>query len=362
MVWGDSMLLSRREILTAGAMVLPAICCPPSRAATGAPEERKRLGVGSASYWMLLSAERRRGGPARFADPLGFVQFCHERGAGGVQTRIRVRDKDYVARLRGKLDAYDMFLEGSIRVPKDRADVDRFDAEVRVAKEAGATVLRVAMGGRRYEVYDRADAYQQFADRSFKSLMLAEPIVARHEMRLAIENHKDWRIDQLVEMLKRLDSQHVGICVDTGNSISLLEDPMDVVEAFAPWAYSVHLKDMAVRPYEDGFLLAGVPLGEGLLDLARMVDLLRRARPEVQFSLEMMTRDPLKIPCLTERYWATLSDVPGSQLARTLAMVRDRAAKRPFPRISDLMPKDKLAAEDNNVRRSLAYAREHLDL
>ena len=343
-------------------MVLPALCCPPSRAATDAFKERKKLGVGSASYWMLLSTERRHGGPAQFADPIGFVQFCHERGAGGVQLRIRVRDKDYVARLRGKLEVYDMFLEGSIRVPRDPADVDRFDAEVRVAKEAGATVLRVAMGGRRYEVYVRADAYQQFTERSFRSLMLAEPIVARHEIRLAIENHKDWRINQLVGMLKRLDSEYVGICVDTGNSISLLEDPMEVVEAFAPWAYSVHLKDMAVRPYEDGFLLAGVPLGEGLLDLGRMVGLLGRARPEIQFSLEMMTRDPLKIPCLTEKYWATLSDVPGRQLARTLAMVRDHAAEQPFPRISGLTPKDRLAAEDNNVRRSLAYAREHLDL
>ena len=68
---------------------------------------------------------------------------------------------------------------------------------------------------------------------------------------------------------------------------------------------------MAVAEYDEGFLLAEVPLGEGFLDLPKMIALLREARPDIRFNLEMITRDPLRIPCLTDQYWATSANVPG---------------------------------------------------
>src|SRR5262249_56118979 len=102
--------------------------------------------------------------------------------------------------------------------------------------------------------------------------------------------------------------------------------------------------------------------GEGILDLRKVVAVLRRARPEVQFNLEMITRDPLKVPCLTEKYWATFESLPGRDLARALALARKRAPRRPLPRVSGLTAEQRLAAEEDNVRRSLAYARKHLGL
>ena len=153
-------------------------------------------------------------------------------------------------------------------------------------------------------------------------------MVARHRCLLAVENHKDWRADELLALLKKVGSDSLGVCLDTGNSISLLEDPMEVVEALAPRAFTTHFKDMAVEEYRDGFLLAEVPLGTGFLDLPRVVRVLREARPEIRFNLEMITRDPLKVPCLTDRYWATFADLPG----RTPG---PHALARPRPRSED---------------------------
>src|SRR5262249_52043438 len=152
----------------------------------------------------------------------------------------------------------------------------RFRDEVRTAKDCGATVLRVAiLSGRRYETFATAAEFRRFSEESYESLGLAEPVVARAGVRLAVENHKDWRVDELLGMLKKLGSRHVGVNVDTGNSISLLEDPYEVVEAFAPLAFSTHIKDMGVREYADGFLLSEVPLGTGFLDLKRIIQTLR---------------------------------------------------------------------------------------
>jgi 3-oxoisoapionate decarboxylase len=352
-MWGDVMTGNRRHFLAAAAAL-------PFAHVLAGEDKRKRLGVVQYSYALRLSAER-AAGKTGLSDPLTFLDHCHEIGAGGVQIGIGTRDKEYLAKLRQKLEAHGMDLEGTIRLPKDRADLDRFTAEVRSAREAGAKVLRtVLMGGRRYEQFTDAKGFHDAAERAERSLKLAEPVVAKHDMPLAVENHKDYRTGELLDLLQRVDSRHVGVCVDTGNSIALLEEPLEVVRQLAPRAFTVHLKDMAVAEYEEGFLLAEVPLGEGFLDLPKMVHLLREAKADIRFNLEMITRDPLRVPCLTDKYWATAADVSGRRLARTLARVRKH--KQMLPRISGRSQKEQLALEEENVRKSLAYAQKRLEL
>ena len=188
-------------------------------------------------------------------------------------------------------------------------------------------------------------------------------MVARHGIRLAVENHKDWRADELIAVLKRVGNDHVGVCLDTGNSIALLEDPMEVVEALAPRAFTTHFKDMGLEEYREGFLLAEVPLGTGVLDLPRVVRVVRAARPEIRLNLEMITRDPLKVPCLTEGYWATFPDLPGAApRPRSLARPRPSAERSLCRASARCLATEQLRAEDENVRRCLAFARDQLGL
>src|SRR2546423_7970058 len=317
--------ITRRQMLGLLAGAAPALCA--ARSVFGADSAgRKHLGVCSYSYNLHWKAAREGHPKARFKDPFEFLEYCHQLGAGGVQVAIGSRDAGPNARLRAKAEAWGMYVEGELSLPKDESDVSRFAAEIRAAREAGAQVVRTAMlGGRRYETFDSLEAYQRFAERSWHWLTLAEPVLKQHGMRLAIENHKDRRVHELLDLLKRISSEYVGVCVDTGNNIALLEDPTEAVEALAPFAFSTHLKDMAVQEYEDGFLLSEVPLGDGFLDLKKMVALLQNANAKIQFNLEMITRDPLKIPCLSPKYWATMKTVPAPDLATRLAMVRRNA-------------------------------------
>lgn len=347
------MFLTRRELLASCAALAPSLA-----AAHRLPEpERQRLGIAEYSFGQRLAADRAAGGG--ITDPIAMLDYCHDLGAGGVQLAIGSRDQEYTTRLRARAEKHGMFVEGSLRTPRDRADVERFTREVAAAREAGARVLRTVLtSGRRYEAYPSAEAFKQATERAYQMLTLAEPIVARADMRLAVENHKDWRAPEFANLLKRIDSRHVGICVDTGNSIALLEDPLEVIEAYAPWAFSVHIKDMAVAEYEDGFLLSEVPLGEGFLDLSKIVTTLRRSRPEVHFNLEMITRDPLKVPCLTPRYWATMESLPARELARMLALVRKH--KQNLPQVSQLARTEQIGLEEKNVRKCLAYFGQNL--
>jgi sugar phosphate isomerase/epimerase len=314
---------------------------------------RTDLGVLLYSFGIRSRAEK------TLADPLTFLAFCHERGAAGVQMALGRRDEKDAAKVRRRGDELGMYVEGTIRAPAGKEDVERFDAEIRAAKACGADVLRTVMlGGRRYETFSRAEEYERFAKNALASLQLAEPVVRRHRVKLAVENHKDYRVEELLEALRTVGSEHVGVCVDTGNNMALLEEPAHVVEALAKHAFSVHLKDMGVEEYADGFLLSEVPLGEGILDLKGMIAALRKANPKVRLNLEMITRDPLKIPCLTEKYWATLGKVPGRDLGRMLALVRRHAKK--LPRITALPGAKQTEAEEENVRRSFDHARKEL--
>lgn len=117
---------------------------------------------------------------------------------------------------------------------------------------------------------------------------------------------------------------------------------------------------MGVEAYEAGFLLAEVPFGEGCLDLEGVVDAIRTARPEVPLTLEMITGDPLKIPCLRDEYWTTMGRVPGRDLAATLRNVRNH--EKPLQRIEQRPLDERLGIEEDNNIACLEYGTRHLGL
>ena len=347
--------MRRREALrTLAALSLGAT------AAAGERTARQPLGLVIHSY-AVRSAKPLAPDFSPINDPLAFIEHAATLGAAGVQTRIGLPDAVAIDRLHAALARHDMYLEGIVALPKDDGDLDRFKAEVAAAKSTGALVLRtVCLSGRRYETFDSREAFDDFARRSWQSLTLAEPIARSHQMQLAVENHKDWRIDEMLGWLKRLGSEHVGVCLDTGNSMALLEEPHAVVEAYAPWTMTTHLKDMGLQEYDDGFLLSEVPLGEGLLDMPRIADTIDKGRPGVRLNLEMITRDPLRVPCLTRGYWATMPNVRASELADALTRVRKHRFPGTLPTVSSLSHVQQLQAEAENIRQCLLFAQAKL--
>jgi sugar phosphate isomerase/epimerase len=334
----------------------------PQRARAAADTPRSKLGI--VLYALGIRQRQLRGLQQQSAPecPTVFFEQCYELGAGGVQIPLGVRPEAETRQLRQAAEERGLFVEGIAGLPYQQSQIEHFDAQLRTAREAGATVVRVVIiPGRRYERFHSEQEFQEFVQRGIKALELAEPVAARRRVRLAIENHKDQRVDERLEVLERFGSEYIRACVDTGNSFALLEDPMEVVKAYAPYAASVHLKDQAVCEYEDGFLFADVPLGEGFLDLTQMVQILREANPGVRFSLEMITRDPLKVPCRTEKYWATFRAVPGEDLVRTMRTVGE-VSSASLPQVSGLSLAQRVRLEEDNVKKSLAYARKHLGL
>lgn len=345
-------MMTRRACLTSAAAFATAL--PLSAALRG-----KRLGLVIHSYGRRWLGKYSNLKFPPFEHALDVMDHVRDLGVGGLQITVAGWTAEFAEKVRATCESYRMRLEGSITLPKNENDVARFENELRIAKEAGAMIFRSAAGGRRYELFSSLEEFKHFKDSAFKSMQLAEPVARRLRVKIGIENHKDFHAAELAELLGRLSSSHMGACVDTGNSIALLEDPMTVVETLAPFAVTTHIKDMAVQETADGFLLSEVPLGEGVLDLARMLTLFEKHNPDIGYHLEMITRDPLDIPCLKPGYWATFPDKPGAELARTLAMVRDRKAAK-LPKTTGLGLEQVLEFEEGNIVTSLRHAGDKL--
>ncbi len=316
------------------------------------------MGVVVHSYGSRWNAKVESSKYPGFTNAVDLIEHCHRIGAGGVQVGVKDWTADFARKVRDRREKLGLYLEGSISLPKKAEDVPAFEAEVKNAREAGAQILRaVCASGRRYETFKSAAEFEAFKGQARTTLQRAEPVLRRHKVKLAVENHKDWRAPELAAVLKELSSEWIGVTLDFGNSIALLEDPMEVVRTLVPFVLSTHVKDMAVEEYPDGFRLSEVPLGKGILNLPEIVALCRKQNPNVAFSLEMITRDPLDIPCLKPEYWATFGDVPGAELARTLRLVRERKYAPGLPRVSHLSPDDRLAAEEANIRTCLEWGK-----
>ncbi|MFN8356379.1 MAG: TIM barrel protein [Spirosomataceae bacterium] len=321
------------------------------------------MGVVVHSYWTRWNSKVESKRYPGFQNAIELLEHCSQIGAGGVQVGVTGWTSDFVKKIRDRREKMGLYLEGSIALPKKPEEVASFEQDVKNAKEAGAQLLRtVCSGGRRYETFHALQEFQDFKKNALDWLQLAEPILRKYKMKLGIENHKDWLANELATILKQLDSEWIGVTFDFGNSIALLEDPMEVTQTLAPYVMSTHVKDMAVEEYSDGFLLSEVPMGQGILDLAGIVSICKKHNPKVTFNLEMITRDPLEIPCLRQEYWATFDNLSGKELARTLKMVRKQKYSSALPRVSGLNAEDKLALEEKNILQCLDFSKKKLSL
>jgi sugar phosphate isomerase/epimerase len=354
--------MDRREFLREttskgiGAMALPFLKLPDYLKET-------RMGVVVHSYASRWNSKIESQKYPSFSNAIDLLEHCHKIGAGGIQVVVKEWTSDFAKQLRERREKLGLYLEGSIAVPNEAADVSRFEQDVIHAKEAGAVILRtVTSRGRRYEVFHSPEDVQDFKKKAMISLQLAEPVLRKHQVKLAVENHKDWRASELVAALKQLNSEWVGVTLDFGNSISLIEDPMEVIETLVPYVFSTHVKDMGVEEYADGFLLSEVPLGKGILDLPKIIALCKKHNPAVTFNLEMITRDPLQIPCLKNDYWNVFDGVSGREFAHLLSLVKNNKYESSLPRVSQLGGEEKLAVEEDNILQCLKYSTNRLGL
>lgn len=105
---------------------------------------------------------------------------------------------------------------------------------------------------------------------------LAQQLAAEFDMQLGIHNHGGRHWLGSAQMLAHVFEQtgdRIGLCLDTAWSLDSHEDPVKMLERFAPRLTAIHLKDFRFAPDRKP---EDVVVGTGTLDLPALVETAQR--------------------------------------------------------------------------------------
>ena len=240
---------------------------------------------------------------------------------------------------------------------------------LKVAKAVGARSMRCFMGSSA----DRIGALpiEAHIGNTVKVFRAARSVALDTGVKIAIENHagdmQAWETRMLIE---EAGKDYVAACLDAGNPIQAIEDPVVTMEVLGPLTVTTHIRDTAL--YEDprGCAFQWTTLGDGGVDWSRFLELKKQLCPEAAVQLEIITgRPPRVIPYLEPDFWKAFPKARASEFVRFVALVKrghpyagpmvvaDVPGQRPAEFTAALKEQQKL-----DLERSLTYAKQRLGI
>jgi inosose dehydratase len=166
------------------------------------------------------------------------------------------------------------------------------------AAGADVVVLAATTGSESYEEIAELDEGQW--RELFESLKAVEEICARHGVTVLLHHHYGTVIERDDQLRRFLEGSDMGLCLDTGHLVIGGSDPVEIAELAGDRVNHVHLKDVdrdlvrrvATRElsYKEGATRGMYrPLGDGDVDVGRVIDLLEQAGYRGWYVLEQDT-------------------------------------------------------------------------
>lgn len=182
-------------------------------------------------------------------------------------------------------------------------DVDSLRANLEIAHTLGAHILRLTP-------WSGAQTRQQTPLAKLQEVVeQLLPLCREYDITLAIENYFDLPDLELLSFVAQANDAKVGICLDTANSVGLMEKPIQTAELLAPFVVSLHLKDFVITKPVMGFVVSGVPLGQGWLNARAVLEVINRdgRRPNVLLELWMDPAEDREATLIREDEWVRQS-------------------------------------------------------
>ncbi|MBM3457058.1 MAG: sugar phosphate isomerase/epimerase [Armatimonadetes bacterium] len=181
---------------------------------------------------------------------------------------------------------------------------------------------------------------------------------------VALENHQDADSLDLLSLCERFSSRCLGITLDCGNPLAVMEDPVAFAVRIAPYLRHAHLKDYRVYPAPSGYRLVRCALGAGVVDFPALFRLFDAQEWPITRNIEMGALHCRLIPMLEPSWW---DEFPARSAQSTLpALHRVWNALRPAeeewrtPLERDAPGPELLAYELAQFQESVAYLERHL--
>jgi 3-oxoisoapionate decarboxylase len=141
---------------------------------------------------------------------------------------------------------------------------------------------------------------------------------------LAVENHFEMSSHDLAHIIESIDSPNLGVCLDLVNSVTHLCGYKETCTVLAPFAVTVHMKDVKLNRFQQilinegdtwvspstrkeiletfstGFYISGCQLGQGVIDIGWVIQEIAKNNHNPDIFLESWM-DPKSTPGETIR-------------------------------------------------------------
>jgi 3-oxoisoapionate decarboxylase len=201
-------------------------------------------------------------------------------------------DSSYLSEVKGMLDEYKLDrvfawghpdgLEGG-RSEKAFADMMK---SLDYAAAIGAKVMRVCGASLEF----RNEPHGPMLEKLERQFSEAVKEAAKRDIRIADENHIDFNSDEMLALIKAVNSPYFGINFDTGNFMRVLDDPIKGMEKLAKYTFATHVKDLKLNrqaSVDDWFFFSSTPVGDGLVDNQKLAQLLKNANYQGFLAVEI---------------------------------------------------------------------------
>lgn len=234
--------------------------------------------------------------------PLETLNWAKDNGAEGVQfsglssDERKVIDEAYLKDLAQYAASHDLYLEwgGGQHIPFDTGTWERkdvFSVNRKAAEEAfvlGTSIVRSCSGGLMRWKSENPKT-ETLLDETARALRSQRQMLKDLGVILALETHFEFTTWELLRLFERCEAEpgdYLGICLDTMNLLTMLEDPVKAAERIFPWVVNTHIKDGALLLTSKGMTTFPAEIGKGKINLGRIIERLASHPREIRLSIE----------------------------------------------------------------------------
>src|SRR6478735_607307 len=192
----------------------------------------------------------------------------------------------------------------------------------------GASCMRCVLGGD-----PERPQIEMHLDNMIKAVRGLRARIVDSGVKLAWENHGgDVQAREMKTAIEAIGTDVIGVCLDSGNPVWMLEDPHATLETLIPYTLTCHVRDSAVWKVPEGIAVRWVNTGDGNVDIDGWIRKFIQAKPGLPIIFEnLVSANPRVHAIYDPPFWDNWRKDPAWEFSRFLAVAEKGTPKLATP-------------------------------
>ncbi|MBU1344730.1 MAG: sugar phosphate isomerase/epimerase [Proteobacteria bacterium] len=201
-------------------------------------------------------------------------------------------DRARLLTIRDAAEDHGLYLEYNFSLDEefDSRLTHTLEEGIRIAHTLGSDIGKVSLDLRRPRPLCASRHHPDIMNQLGHVAALTKNVLTLTEdtgVRLAFENHTESFASEILWLIDAVNHPNVGACVDTVNSVMVLEDPMTAIETLAPRSFTNHFCDHRIERDQFGCRFTGVACGDGDIDLNKALAIFKETSSMNRINIEV---------------------------------------------------------------------------